>query len=145
MTDMTPDELLAALVTVSGNLADYIETRAREIAEQRIAAHVAEATARILQIDTAHVHELDRVVAVKEELARQLAVQLRARDSLMSESRAWCAVTDMHQPYYAGPKEGQCRGCDEVGIEVLSPCRTRAVGDAARAAAIERAKAAGRG
>lgn len=135
------DALLAALAVVSGNLADYIATQAREIAEPRIAAHVAETTARILQIDTAHVHELDRVVAVKEELGRQLACQLRQVDSLMSEAQAWRAVSDLHQPYYTGPDEGRCRACTEAGLDVVSPCPTRAAGERARAAARERAKA----
>lgn len=140
MTDMTPDELLAALVTVSGNLADYIATQAREIAEPRIAAYAAETDARLLQIDTAHLRLLDRLVALKDELARQLDVQLRQVGQLWPEVYAWRAVNDLHQPYHTGPKKGQCRGCDEVGIEVLSPCRTREVGERARAAAVERAK-----
>lgn len=141
MTDVTPDEMLAALVTTTGNLNDYIEARAHEIADPRVAAVLAELNTRITAMDSRHLAEMARADALKDELRRQLAAQCRQVGQLWPEVYAWRAVNDLHQPYYTGPKKGQCRGCDEVGIEVLSPCRTREVGERARVAAVERAKA----
>lgn len=141
MTDVTPDEMLAALVTTTGNLNDYIEKRAREIADPRVAAVLAEMNSRITAMDSRHLAEMARADALEAELRRQLAVQLRQVGQVWPEVYAWRAVNDLHQPYYTGPSEGQCRACAEAGLDVVSPCRTRAAGERARAAAVERAKA----
>jgi hypothetical protein len=74
---MTVDSLAAALEATTSNLAVYIEQRAAEIADPRIAEAEQRAAATVADLEGRHAVDLRRWSDLERELRRQLDAQLR--------------------------------------------------------------------
>lgn len=74
---MTADSLAAALEATTANLAAFIEQRAAEIANPRIAAAEQAAADAVADLEGRHAAERERWTALEAEFRRQLDAQIR--------------------------------------------------------------------
>lgn len=70
-------DLAAALQATTANLAAYIEQRAAEIADPRIAEADRSASSRVAELEEAHAFDRQRWSDLERELRRQLDAQLK--------------------------------------------------------------------
>lgn len=74
---MTVDSLAAALEATTANLAAFIEQRAAEIADHRIAEAEQRSAATVADLEGAHASDRRRWLDLERELRRQLDAQIR--------------------------------------------------------------------